>query len=168
MKVTKRETFYHEDYGATLKHKCGKKDSNIVPSLFFSHFLGLFLWRLFLVRGLIPTCGGIIVSIILSSLGQCSNNDDHHTFIYLQLKNYNSILRTKIWLYVNASGGVPGCAMNQEWHVWKNYERWLCHKYNVNYMIMQSNMTMMERVIVNGTVESCMAVYPGMAMEMPW
>ena len=28
-------------------------------------------------------------------MGQCSNNEDHHTFIYLQLKNYNSILRTK-------------------------------------------------------------------------
>ena len=25
----------------------------------------------------------------------------------------------------------------------KNYERWLCHKYDVNYMIMQSNMTIM-------------------------
>ena len=34
-------------------------------------------------------------------------------------------------------------------------------------MIMQSNMTMMERVIINGTVESCMAIYLGMAMEMP-
>ena len=41
MKVTKQETLYHEDYGATLKHRCGKKDSNIVPSLFFSPFLGL-------------------------------------------------------------------------------------------------------------------------------
>ena len=30
---------YHEDHGATLKHKCGKRDSSIVPSLFFSHFL---------------------------------------------------------------------------------------------------------------------------------
>ena len=49
----------------------------------------------------------------------------------------------------------------------KKYERWLCHKYNVNYMIMQSNMTMMERVIINGTVESCMEIYLGMAMEMP-
>ena len=38
MKVTKQETLYHEDHGATLKHKCGKKDSNIAPSLFFSHF----------------------------------------------------------------------------------------------------------------------------------
>ena len=25
MKVTKQETLYHEDYGATLKHKCGKR-----------------------------------------------------------------------------------------------------------------------------------------------
>ena len=49
----------------------------------------------------------------------------------------------------------------------KNYERCLCHKYDVNYMIMQSNMTMMERVIINGTVEGCMAIYLGMAMEMP-
>ena len=49
----------------------------------------------------------------------------------------------------------------------KNYEQWLCHKYDVNYMIMQSNMTMMMRVIINGTVESCMAIYLGMAMEMP-
>ena len=49
----------------------------------------------------------------------------------------------------------------------KVYERWLCHKYDVNYMIMQSSMTMMERVIINGTVESCMAIYLGMAIEMP-
>ena len=35
----------------------------------------------------------------------------------------------------------------------KNYAWWLCHIYDVNYMIMQSNMTMMMRVIINGTVE---------------
>ena len=32
----------------------------------------------------------------------------------------------------------------------ENYEWWLCHKYNFNYMIMQGNMTMMKRVIING------------------
>ena len=37
--------------------------------------------------------------------------------------------------------------------MYKNDERWLCHKYDVNYMIMQSNMTMMMCVIINGTVE---------------
>ena len=31
----------------------------------------------------------------------------------------------------------------------------------------KSNMTMMMHVIINGTVESCMAIYLGMAMEMP-
>src|SRR3954462_5979740 len=102
MRVTKQETLYHEDYGATLKHKCGKRIVAL-PLLSFSliFYLGLFyglffsLIFLFFVRSLIPTCGGIIVSIILSSLGQCSKNDDHHTFIFLQLNNYNSILRTK-------------------------------------------------------------------------
>ena len=100
MKVTTQETLYHEDHGAILKHKCGKRDNSIVPSLFFSHFIyfffflfwpfSFFIWPLsfflFEVRSLIPTCGGIIVSIILSSLGQCSNNEDHHTFMDLQLK----------------------------------------------------------------------------------
>ena len=39
MKVTKQVTLYHKDHGATLKHKCGKKDSSIVPFIF--SFLGL-------------------------------------------------------------------------------------------------------------------------------
>ena len=154
MKVTKWETLYYEYHGASLKHKCGRRivalpllSFSLIflfgpflflwPLLFLFFYLGCFgLFYLFFVQSLIPTCGGIIVSIILSSLGQCSNNDDHHTFIYLQLKNYNLILRTR-YDYMNASGGVPGYAMNQEWHVWKNYEWWLCHKYDVNYMIMQ-------------------------------
>ena len=49
----------------------------------------------------------------------------------------------------------------------KELLKWLCHKYDVNYIIMQSNMKMMERVIINGMVESCMAIYLEMAMEMP-
>ena len=96
MKVTKQETLYHEYYGATLKHKCGKEIVALPFYLFifFFSFSFFFLSLAFFykVRSLIPTCGGIIVSIILSSLGQCSKNEDHHTFIYLQLKNYYSIL----------------------------------------------------------------------------
>ena len=167
MKVTKWETLYHEDHGATLKHKCGKRIIALpLLSFFIWAFSALFFMASFFVRSLIPTCGGIIVSIILSSLGQCSNNDDHHTFIFLQLNNYNSILRTKydsMWM-------PPAVYRDMQWiksDMYENHERWLCHKYDVNYMIMQSNMTMMERVIINGTVESCMAIYLGMAMEMP-
>ena len=40
-------------------------------------------------------------------------------------------------------------------------------KYNLNYMIIQSNMTMMKCVIINGMVESCMEIYLGVSMEMP-
>ena len=52
MKVTKQETLYHEDHGATLKHKCGKKDSSIVPfHLFFWAFPVFYLAFLFFYLG---------------------------------------------------------------------------------------------------------------------
>ena len=92
MKVTKQETLYHKDHGATLKHKCEKKDSSIVP--FISLFLGLFY-------------------LAFLFLGQCSMNDDHHTFIYLQLNDYNSILEQSMTLY-ECLWRCTGIAMNQE------------------------------------------------------
>ena len=75
MKVKKQETLYHKDHGASLKHKCGKRDSSIVPFLFLffgpSFFgLSLFYWDNALL------------------------NDDHHSSIYLQLDTrtrYDSI-----------------------------------------------------------------------------
>ena len=46
MKVTKQETLYHEDHGATLKHKCGKRIVAL-PLLSFSLiFLGLLFFYL--------------------------------------------------------------------------------------------------------------------------
>ena len=74
MKVISQETLYHEDHGATLKHKCGKRIvalSLLSFSLifFFGPFLFFMAFLLFSIRSLIPTCGGIIVSIILSSHG---------------------------------------------------------------------------------------------------
>ena len=53
---------------------------------------------------------------------------------------------------MNASGGVLGCAMIKS-DMYKKYEWWPSHKYYANYMLMQSNMTMMVCVIINGTVE---------------
>ena len=32
----------------------------------------------------------------------------------------------------------------------KNYAWYICHKYDVNYMMMQGNMTMMMHVMING------------------
>ena len=100
MKVTTYETLYHEDHGATLKHKCGKRDSSIVPSLFFSHFfifyLGLspFFMASFFLFFICP-----LFFYLAFVLAQCSINDDHHTSIYLQLKDYNSILEQSMTLY---------------------------------------------------------------------
>ena len=92
----------HEEQRATLKHKCGKRIVTL-PLLSFSLFF----------------CLASLASLFLfPHMEQCSNNDDHHTSIYLQLKDYNSILE-QIWLYMSASDGVPGWAMNQEWHGWK-------------------------------------------------
>ena len=152
MKVTTQETLYHEDHGATLKHKCGKKGSSIVPSLFFSHFFFFFPFFSFFslaffflsflaffsfckVRSLIPTCGGIIIFIILSSLGQCSNNEDHHTFIDLQLKNYNSKLEQDMNLYECLRRYTGIC--NESRAPCMKIMKVDCHKYDVNYMIMQ-------------------------------
>src|SRR6187200_2996518 len=45
-KVTKHETLYNEEHGATLKHKCGKKIVAILlffPFFFFFPFFGPFL-----------------------------------------------------------------------------------------------------------------------------
>ena len=53
---------------------------------------------------------------------------------------------------MNASSGIPGCAMIKS-DMYKKYERWPCHKYYANYMTMQSNMTVMVCVIINGPVE---------------
>ena len=139
-------TLYHKDHGATLKHKCGKRI--VALSLFISLFWGLF-WP-----------------FSFFYLGQCSINDDHHTSIYLQLNDYNSILEQNMTLY-ECLRWCTGIGNESRVTCMKNYEWWLCHKYDVNYMIMQSNMTMMMRAIINGTVESCMAIYLGMAMEMP-
>ena len=62
MKVTKQETLYHKDHGATLKHKCGKKDSSIVP---FISFLGPFFYLAFLF-------------FLFLTWDNALENDDHH------------------------------------------------------------------------------------------
>ena len=75
MKVTTYETLYNEDHGAYFEAQVWKKDSSIVPSLFFSHF---FIW---------PFSFFYWDNALL--------NDDHHTSIYLQLNDYNSILEQR-------------------------------------------------------------------------
>ena len=86
MKVTKQETLYYEDHGATLKHKCGKRIvalSLLSFSLIFI-FLGFsFLWPFsflfFIFLGL------LFFIFLFLTWDNALENDDHHTSIYLQL-----------------------------------------------------------------------------------
>ena len=55
MKVTKQETLYHEDDGATLKHKCGKRIVTLSLLSFSLIFLfGPFLFFFFLLASFVP------------------------------------------------------------------------------------------------------------------
>ena len=91
MKVTEQETLYHKDHGATLKHKCGRMIVALpLFILFFGGLLFYFLAFLFFWPFFWP---------FFFFKGQCSNNDDHHTSIYLQLNDYNSILEQSMTLY---------------------------------------------------------------------
>ena len=65
--MTKHETLYNEEHGATLKHKCGEKDSSNCPFFLFL-FLGLFFLWPFLTW-------------------DNALNDDHHTFITTRYYN---------------------------------------------------------------------------------
>ena len=124
MKVTIQETLYHEDHGATLKHKCGKRIVALSLLSFsliflFGPFLP-FLWTLFFLP--------FFIFRPESHPDLLGNHSLHHPFLtwdnalimmiitlllfttqQLQLNTQN-----KIRLYVNASGDVPGYAMNQE------------------------------------------------------
>ena len=72
----------YEEHGATLKHKCGKR---IVALPLFIYFL--FLGLLF------------FFGLSLFFWDNALLNDDHHTSIYLQLNDYNSILEQSMTLY---------------------------------------------------------------------
>ena len=158
-----------------------KKDSNIVPSLFFSHFfIWAFLSSFFMASFFLFSF--IFIFCPESHPDLWGNHSLHHPFltwdnalimmIITPLFTYNSKITTQ-YLEQNMTlceclQRCTGICNESRVTCMKELWRWLCQKYDVHYMIMQSNMTMMERVIINGTVESCMAIYLGMAMEMPW
>ena len=88
-------------------------------------------------------------------MGQCSNNDDHHTSIYLQLNDYNSKLRAMMTLY-----GMPSVVYRDNDLAWHRHQ-W---KHHASYL-----MIMQWQCRRGGTCHggSCMAIYLGMAMKMP-
>ena len=148
MKVTKLETLYHKDHGATLKHKCGKRI--VALSLFIFYFWGLpfFAFLLFFIWD-----NALLMMII--------------TLLFI----YNSMITTR---YLEQNMTLYECLRRctgicNESRVTCMKELWtmafpqiLCQ---LQYHAKQYDND--ERVIINGIVESCMAIYLGMAMEMP-
>ena len=65
----------YEEHGATLKHKCGKRIVTL-PLLSFSLIFFLFLGLLFLWP---------FSLLLFLTWDNALGNDDHHTFIFLQL-----------------------------------------------------------------------------------
>ena len=66
---------------------------------------------------------------------------------------------------MNASGGVPGWCNESRVTCMENNAWWPCHKYDVNYMIMQWQYV--KSNVCHDDDGSCLAIYLGMAMEMP-
>ena len=150
MKVITWETLYYEDHGATLKHKCGKR---IVTLSLLSFFWGLLFFY------------GLSLFLFLT-WDNSLENDDHHTSIYLQLYDYNSILEQSMTLYECLRRCTGICneprvtCMKELWTV--ALPQILCQLHDHAKQYDND-----ECVMINGMVESCMAIYLGMAMEMP-
>ena len=79
--------------------------------------------------------------------------------------NYNSKLEQDMTLY-ECLRRCTGMGNESRVTCMKNYAWWLCHKYDVNYMIMQWQYDK-SNVCHDDDDGSCMAIYLGMAMEMP-
>ena len=99
-------------------------------------------------------------------MGQCSNNDDHHTFIYLQLNITTRFLEQNVTLY-ECIRRCTGMCNESRVTCMKINALWICHKYDVNYMIMQWQYDKSNVCHEYDDDGSCMAIYLGMAMEMP-
>ena len=134
MKVTKQETLYHEDYGATLKHKCGKRIvtlSLLSFSLIFWAFS--FLWPFSL-------------SFFIPHLGQCSRKWwSSHFYLFttqwLQLDTrtkydsiwmppavYRDMQWTKSDMYERImNGGFATNTMSTTWSCKAIWQWWTCH-----------------------------------------
>ena len=148
------------------------KDSSIVPSLFFSHFFGpslsLFMAFLFFsFLGLLFFYGlSLFIFLLFLTWDNALENDDHHTSIYLQLNDYNSILEQSMTLYECLLRCTGICnesrvtCMKELWMVALRQILCQLHDHAKQY-------DNDECVMMNGMLESSMAIYLGMAMEMP-
>ena len=151
MKVITWETLYYEDHGATLKHKCGKRIVTLSLLSFSLIYLFIFIWAfsLFFMASFYSGFFGLFFYLFIfcpESLPDLwGNHSLHHSFLtwdnalkmmiitllfFLQLNNYNSILRTKydsIWM-------PPAVSRDMQWIKSDTYERIMNGGFTTNMM----------------------------------
>ena len=133
MKMTKQETLYHEDYGATLKHKCGKR---IVTLSLLSFSLIFWAFSFFMA----------FLSLFIPHLGQCSRKwwSSHfylftsqwlqldtrtkYDSIWMPLAVYQDMQWTKSDMYERImNGGFATNTMSPTWSCKAIWQWWTCH-----------------------------------------
>ena len=145
MTVITWETLYYEDHGATLKHKCGKR----IVTLSLLSFFGPSLFMAFLL-------------FFIPHLGQCSRKWWSSHFYLFTTQWLQLDTRTKMTLYECLRRCTEICndsrvtCMKELWTV--DLPQILCQLHVHAKQYDNDECVMME---------SCMAIYLGMAMEMP-
>ena len=142
MKVTKQETLYHEDQGATLKHKCGKRIVALSLLSFSLIFLGLLFFMAFL-------------SFFIPHLGQCSRKWWSSHFYLFTTQWLQLDTRTKydsIWM-------PPAVYRDMQWTKSDMYERIMNGGFATN--------TMSTTWSCNGNMTKVMYVMM-MVVEVAW
>ena len=126
----------------------------IVTLSLLSFSLIFFIWAFLFFMAFLP--------FLFPHLGQCSRKMMIITLLFI----YNSILEQSMTLYecIRRCTGICNeprvTCMKELWTVALPQIRCQLHDHAKQY-------DNDERVMINGTVESCMAIYLGMAMEMP-
>ena len=165
MKVITWETLYYEDHGATLKHKCGKRIVTLSLLSFSLIFLGLFFFMAFLFFWAFSFLWHFS-SFFIPHLGQCSRKWWSSHFYLFTTQWLQLDTRTKydsIWMPLAVywdSNDAWVTYMKELWTVALPLLKCQLHDHAKQY-------DNDECVMINWMVESCMAIYLGMAMEMP-
>ena len=127
-------------------HKCGKVVALSILSFSLIYIYIYILWSLWPLF-LFIYFGGYLWPLLFPHMGQCSINDDHHT--------YNSKLREMMTLY-----GMPSVVYRYNDLAWHRHQ-WKHHASYLTIMQWQCRR--------GGTCHggSCMAIYLGMTLKKP-
>jgi hypothetical protein len=166
MKVTKHGDTLYEEHGATLKHKCGKRIVALpllsFSLIFFSFFLFFSFFRTIswipspLFQGLIILHhslphwdNALIMMIITLQFTYNSIKTKCYDYVWMHLAVYQDVQWSSMTCITIVNGGCATNIMSALYDHAKQYDD-------------------EHTSLVDSNGGSCMAIYLGMAKEMPW